>query len=97
MGLSSSRALPSASSPHGYQSTGLSLCCSRYGLVSFANLLAMMSLPCAPEEGFSSLTPNVPQYIAGQYFSLSATCPCQGAEELQRAELSSISRGRHHV
>src|SRR5215213_3595603 len=37
--MSSSRARPRASSPHGYQSTGLSLCCSRYGLVSPASRL----------------------------------------------------------
>ena len=36
IGLSSSRALASASSPHGYQSTGFSACWSRYGLVSVA-------------------------------------------------------------
>src|SRR5215470_7096866 len=34
MGLPSRRARASASSPHGCQSTGLSACCSRYGLVS---------------------------------------------------------------
>src|SRR6266496_2390434 len=33
-GLSSADARASASSPHGYQSTGFSACCSRYGLVS---------------------------------------------------------------
>src|SRR5215210_1205376 len=43
MGLSSSRALFNASSPQGYQSTGLSLCWSKYGLVSFASLLATAS------------------------------------------------------
>src|SRR5215208_3147348 len=52
MGRSSSRARRSASSSHGYQSTGLSLCWSRYGLVSFASLLAILSLPYAPERGF---------------------------------------------
>src|SRR4051794_27773863 len=36
IGRSASRARASASSPHGYQSTGLSLCCSRYGDVSSA-------------------------------------------------------------
>src|SRR3712207_5745945 len=48
IGLSSALALASASSPHGYQSTGLSLCCSRYGLVSFASRFATgcsLSLP----------------------------------------------------
>ena len=34
--MSSARARANASSPHGYQSTGLSLCCCRYGLVSSA-------------------------------------------------------------
>src|SRR6266540_1765089 len=36
IGLSSVRARSSASSPHGYQSTGFAACWSRYGLVSFA-------------------------------------------------------------
>ena len=44
MGLSSARALSRASSPHGYQSTGLSLCCNRYGLVSCAKRFVMISL-----------------------------------------------------
>src|SRR6266511_5546835 len=34
IGLSSARAFANASSPHGYQSTGLSACWRRYGLVS---------------------------------------------------------------
>ena len=37
-GLSSLSALANASSHHGYQSTGLSLCCSRYGDFSRDNL-----------------------------------------------------------
>src|SRR2546425_7628006 len=36
-GLSSARAFANAASPHGYQSTGLSACCRRYGLVSSAS------------------------------------------------------------
>src|SRR5215212_1479072 len=80
MGLSSSRALLSASSPHGYQSTGLSLCWSKYGLVSFASLLAMLSLPHRPEQGSSLWTPNVPQlnYSVGQLLT----------DELYSADLS---------
>src|SRR5437868_12423881 len=35
--LSSARARANASSPHGYQSTGLSLCWRRYGLVESAS------------------------------------------------------------
>src|ERR1700761_1976171 len=41
-GRSSRRARCSASSPHGYQSTGLSLCCSRYGEVSCARRLDIL-------------------------------------------------------
>ena len=37
MGLSSAFARASASSPHGYQFTGLCACCLRYGLDSFAS------------------------------------------------------------
>src|SRR6185503_14248903 len=47
MGLSSVFALASASSPHGYQSTGLCACCSRYGLVSFARRLVCLGLLAA--------------------------------------------------
>src|SRR5690606_1068574 len=49
MGTSRSFATRNASSPHGYQSTGLSLCCSRYGLVSFPRrfrpLIFALSVP----------------------------------------------------
>src|SRR5436305_6537884 len=37
-------ALANASGPHGYQSTGLWACCSRYGLVSWARRLAFFAL-----------------------------------------------------
>src|SRR6266550_487820 len=39
-GSPSARARASASSPHGYQSTGLPACCSRYGLVSCSSRFA---------------------------------------------------------
>jgi len=35
MGLSSALAFANASSPHGYQSTGLWACCNKYGEVEF--------------------------------------------------------------
>jgi hypothetical protein len=38
-GLSSSAAFLKASSPHGYQSTGLYACCCRYGLFSLMRWL----------------------------------------------------------
>src|ERR1700730_11738033 len=41
IGLPVLRACASASSPHGYQSTRLSACCCRYGLVSLARRLGM--------------------------------------------------------
>ena len=41
IGRSSSRARASASSPQGNQSTGLSLCWSRYGEVSWASRFAI--------------------------------------------------------
>src|ERR1700674_1434072 len=41
IGLPVFLASASASSPHGYQSTGLSECCCRYGLVSLASRLAI--------------------------------------------------------
>src|SRR6476619_8563087 len=43
IGRSSSRARARASAPQGYQSTGLSRCWSRYGLVSCAKRFAMSS------------------------------------------------------
>src|SRR5271157_1126573 len=42
-GLFSFLAFANASSPQGYQSTGLSACCSRYGLVSKPSLLLIFS------------------------------------------------------
>src|SRR3990172_9850719 len=42
MGLSSSLARLSASGPQGYQSTGLSLCCSRYGELDCASRFGML-------------------------------------------------------
>src|SRR5437588_10628814 len=44
-GLSSAAARSNASSPHGYHSTGLSLCCRRYGLVSSASRFMRVVLP----------------------------------------------------
>src|SRR5438067_4813975 len=41
MGLSSCCAFCRASSPHGYQSTGLWACCRRYGLVSLISRLGI--------------------------------------------------------
>src|SRR3954453_1031195 len=44
IGTLRSAAAANASGPQGYQSTGLSLCCRRYGLVSWASrLLAFMT------------------------------------------------------
>src|SRR2546423_3041749 len=48
-GLSSARAFSNASSPHGYQSTGLSACWRRYGLVSPARrFISLLSPSQAP-------------------------------------------------
>src|SRR5205823_14452658 len=52
IGLSSSFAFWRASGPHGYQSTGLWACCSRYGLVSPARRFAIaqyLNSPVSPE------------------------------------------------
>ena len=51
IGLSSVFARSSASVPHGYQSTGLSLCCSKYGLTSLDNLFGTLELPDAIRFG----------------------------------------------
>ena len=45
IGLSDSFASANAASPHGYQSTGLSLCCSRYGEVSCTSRFGIGLLP----------------------------------------------------
>ena len=58
-GTSRSRASAKASSPHSYQSTGLSACCSRYGLVALANRFAMApTLPGRLLEGLSGAPPS---------------------------------------
>src|SRR4051795_2991984 len=44
IGLSSARAFVNASSPHWYQSTGLSLCWRRYGLVASARRFTSWNL-----------------------------------------------------
>src|SRR6516165_4494371 len=41
-GLSSRLAFSNASSPHGYQSTGLLACCSKYGLFSAARRFGIL-------------------------------------------------------
>src|SRR6266404_6854538 len=51
IGLPSERALAKASSPHGYQSTGLWACWSRYGLVSRARRLSLTALSWSAGEG----------------------------------------------
>lgn len=50
MGFPSAWARPSASGPHGYQSTGLCRCCCRYGLVSWARWLVAGSLLVMAEQ-----------------------------------------------
>src|SRR4051794_22583456 len=47
-GLSNRRASAKASSPHSHQSTGLSLCCRRYGLVAPASRLAILTTSRMP-------------------------------------------------
>src|SRR5262245_60434675 len=50
MGLSSRRARSRASLPQAYQSTGLSACLARYGLVSFARRFGIVG---SRESGFA--------------------------------------------
>ncbi len=45
MGLSSPRAFCNASGSQGYQSTGLYMCCRRYGLVSLIKRFGIYQLP----------------------------------------------------
>src|SRR5919199_2663898 len=47
IGLSSRFAFCKASLDHGYQSTGFSACCRRYGLVSIASLFGL-EIRCLP-------------------------------------------------
>src|SRR5438552_9371277 len=65
IGLCSLLARSNASAPHGYQSTGLSACCRRYGLVSSASRFTRPNLGerKSPEKsressGCSSLLPH---------------------------------------
>src|SRR5579871_242784 len=46
-GLSSRAAFANASSPHGYQSTGLCACCKRYGLFSAARRFCISGSECS--------------------------------------------------
>src|SRR5688572_17842640 len=57
IGLFSARARANASSPHGYQSTGLCACCSRYGLVSRARRFSLMP-PSARERQVADRRPD---------------------------------------
>src|SRR5215213_10185676 len=64
IGRSSSFARSSASGPHGYQSTGLLACWSRYGLVSWARRLGMVLLrdPCCVIRDWARLaTISIPR------------------------------------
>src|SRR6266853_4997185 len=56
IGLFSLRAFSNASLPHGYQSTGLCACWSRYGLVSLASRLVCVAMPS--EDSTAKLTRN---------------------------------------
>ena len=65
MGLFSRCARASAASPQGYQSTGLSACCSKYGLVSAARSIALhrsgpRRLECAPSISRSTFHVRLP-------------------------------------
>src|SRR5215218_5990882 len=91
-GLSSSRALFNASSPQGYQSTGLSLCWSRYGLVSFASLLAILSLPRRPGGGLFVVTPNVPQVGWSVSCARAPSCLARGNAGRQDTERETRAR-----
>src|SRR5690242_1527632 len=56
-GTSRSTAAVQASSPHGYQSTGLSACWRRYGLVSAARRLGMRGT-VATADGAPAIPPH---------------------------------------
>jgi len=72
IGRFSLRARASASGPHGYQSTGLSACCNKYGLVSWAKRLgivrselerqfALNRLSSTPRSNYTALARSTPR------------------------------------
>src|SRR6476646_10784008 len=63
MGLFSWRAVANASSPHGYQSTGLCACWRRYGDFSWANRFL-----CSEPAGLCSATfsPDVTNHVSAR-------------------------------
>ena len=65
--MSSARASANASSPHGYQSTGFSACCSRYGDVSEARRFGILDtfLPMSHSRETVTADPGPP--AAGPY------------------------------
>src|SRR3954454_10251805 len=68
IGTSRRRDSASASSPHGYQSTGLSACWRRYGLVSFARRFIRAMMPAMaflPLDGMRVV--DVTTSLAGPY------------------------------
>src|SRR5690348_11336916 len=82
MGLRSLNARSKASSPHGYQSTGLCACWRRYGLVSELSRLVYFGLPSGLRCRVSMPPRRIPQ---------GSTLYCRAAEQPIESALTSPS------
>src|SRR5436305_4949740 len=84
-GLSSVLARSNASSPHGYQSTGLSLCCRRYGLVSSASRFMVPSYPHENRVRYPLKIPGNPQVVPLYFHMPSRRYSCQPKADAGKA------------
>src|SRR3954449_486689 len=103
IGLSSARALASASWPHGYQSTGLCACCSRYGETSCARRFVMALPQVAGHRGqgaggvLAVPRPSAGMHSCGRDTTICAlrSAPCALSWFLNR--LQQLRRKRTHL
>jgi hypothetical protein len=72
IGRFSLRARPSASGPHGYQSTGLLACCNKYGLVSWAKRLGIVRSELERQFALNRLSSSTPR---SNYTALARSTP----------------------
>src|SRR5690348_15242839 len=82
MGLPLRLASASASSPHGYQSTGFSACCCRYGLVSFASRFGILRTLPQPRRAWADARSGI---VARHHGNAQEAQDQRAAEEDDRA------------
>ena len=104
MGLSRRSASAKASGPQGHQSTGLSLCCNRYGLVQPFRWLAISApfITCSVgrERGLRECWLNTPAFdFAWSRFSRAVALPPTSSlsDDLGRPVMNETTSTRHPV